>query len=179
MRTSFLFLFGALVLLSSCSPRLTTFNEDLYNAYKWTDGDLKKIQFYLSDNLTIYRNIDEDKGVTIAGGEIKIVNGQKVEQIRFKAGTPGVYLFSPKENHFAISFESGDDSHYLVFGPNPKYDNRYMLLASEWNRRRGKVTYANEKFWMDADVIPRLMVDLKRSGYNKVEVRTAKGRKVE
>ena len=179
MRTySLLFLLGA-GLISACSPHLTTFTEELYKSYQWSEEDLKKVQFYLSDDLVIYRDITESNGVQIAGGEIKVVNGRKVEQVRFKAGTPGVYLFKPKDNNFAISFEAGDDTHYLVFGPNPKYEGRYMLLASEWNRRQGKVSYAGEKFWTDTDIVPRLLVDLKRSGYSKTEYRTVKGRTVD
>jgi hypothetical protein len=179
MRATYLYLLLVAGALSSCSPRLTTFTEDLYKDYSWKEADLKKIQFYLSDNLTIYRNIDEDGGVRISGGEIRIRDGKKVEEVHFRAGTPGVFLFKPKEEHFAISFEEGDDTRYLVFGPNPKYDGRYMLLASEWNRQgRGKITYAGQRFWTDSDVIPRLQVDLRKTGDYQRSTRTVKGRKV-
>jgi hypothetical protein len=178
MRATYLFLLLVAGALSSCSPRLTTFTQDLYEDYDWSEADLKKIQFYLSDNLTIYRNIDEEGGARVSGGEIRIRDGQKVEEIYFRAGTPGVYLFRPKEEHFAISFEE-DDTRYLVFGPNPKSDGRYMLLASEWNRRgRGKVTYAGQRYWTESDVIPRLMVDLRKTGAYQRSSRTVKGRKV-
>lgn len=179
MRYLYFTLLAGFFLLGACSPQYTTFSSDLYHSYKWSDEDLQHIQFYLSDDLVISRNIDEEKGATIAGGEIKIVNGQKVEQIRFKNGTPGVFLFKPKDENFAISFEDKDDTHYLVFGPNPKYDGKYMLLATEWKNRQGKVTYAGNKFYTNSEVVPRLLVDLKRSGYSKTEIRTARGRKIE
>jgi hypothetical protein len=179
MRTLYALLVGGVLALSSCSPQLTTFTEDLYESYKWSDEDLKKVQFYLSDDLVIYRDLEKDAGVEIARGEIKVVDGKKVEQIRFKAGTPGVYLFKPKDDNFAISFENGDETHYLVFGPNPKYSGRYMLLASEWDRRRGKVSYAGEKFYTTSAVVPRLLVDLKKTGYRKTESRTVGGRRIE
>lgn len=178
MRSIYLFLLLGMGLLSACSPRLTPFTRDLYESQKWSDDDLKRIQFYLSEDLTIYRNVDESNGTRIAGGEIKVVNGKKVEQVFFPRGTPGVFLKRPKEDHFAISFESKGDTHFLMFGPNPKRGGDYMLLASEWDRRSGKVTYAGEKFYTQSDEVPRLLVNLKYTGYNKTEARTAKGRTV-
>ena len=178
MRNVFLTLLVGMLALGACTPQLTTFSEELYDSYKWSDADLRKVQFYLSDDLVIYRNLEKDAGVEINSGEIKIVDGRKVQEIRFRAGTPGVFLNRPKEKNFAISFENGDDSHYLVFGPNPRYNGRYMLLASEWNRRRGKVTYAGQKFYTTSPDIPRLLVDLEQVGYRKRETRTVEGRRV-
>jgi hypothetical protein len=180
MRVTHLFLLLTLGALSACTPRLTTFSEDLYKDYDWKEADLKKIQFYLADDLTLYRNLDDEAAVAISGGEIRVRDGKKVEEIRFRAGTPGVYLFQPKEGHFAVSFEPGDDTRYLVFGPNPKFEGRYMLLASEWNRQRqGKVTYAGQRFWTDSNSIPRLQVDIRSTGKYKPSARTVKGRKIE
>ena len=173
-----LFFLTAAGLLSACSPQLSVFNRKLYEEQKWSDDDLKRIQFYLSDDLTIYRFLDEEGGATITSGEIKIVDGRKTEQIYFKSGTPGVFLSRPKDEHFAISFEDKDETHYLTFGPNPKYGGQYMLLASEWDKRSGKVTYAGKKFYTSSAEIPRLLVNLKKVSYNKTEGRTAGGRTV-
>ena len=178
MRAIYLLLLGALTLLGACSPTLTPFSRELYESQNWTDSDLQRIQFYLSDDLTIYRYVDEENGYKISSGEIKIRDGRKVQQIRFRRGTPGVFLFRPKEDHFAISFEIRDATPSLRFGPSPKVKGEYRLLAPEWNRRSGKVTYAGEKFQTDSDVIPRLLVNLKREGVYKQENRTASGRKV-
>ncbi len=168
----------AVLFLTSCSPRLSVFDKKLYEEQNWSDDQLKRIQFYLSEDLTIYRYIDEDGGTTITSGQIKIVDGRKTEQIYFPNGTPGVFLFRPKEEHFAISFENKGDTHYLTFGPNPKYGGQYMLLASEWDRKSGKITYAGKKFYTSSAEIPRLLVDLKKETRNKVEGRTAGGRTV-
>lgn len=172
-------LFAAMTLFAACSPQLTPFTRDLYDRHHWSDAELKGIQFYLSDDLVIYRNVDEVDEVKISGGEIKMVDGRKVEEIRFRAGTPGVFISRPKEDHFAISFEEGDDTRYLMFGPNPKRDGQYMLMASEWNRRSGKVTYAGAKFQTVSDEIPRLLVSMKYRNQNSVEKRNASGRRVD
>lgn len=165
--------------LVSCSPRLTPFTRDIYESGNWSDADLKKIQFYLSEDLVLYRNLEKDGQATISGGEIKIVDGKRVEQVRFRSGTPGIFLQRPKEDHFAISFESGDDTRFLMFGPNPKMGGEYALLASEWNRRTGKVTYAGEKFSTSSPEVPRLLVNMKYKKTREVKSREASGRKVD
>lgn len=178
-QTIFLLLFSALVVTQSCSPKLSPFTRKLYENAAFSDENLKQIQFYLSDDLVLTRDIEADGNAEVLGGKIRMENGRKIETIRFNRGTPGVFLFRPDADHFAIAFEEGDDSRYLVFGPNPKMDGRYVLLASEWKNRTGKVTYAAQKFRTDGDAaFTTLLVNLKRVRKFEVENHTAKGRKI-
>ena len=120
------------------------------------------------------------KSSQIKDGEIKIRDGKKVEEIRIRKGTPGALVFIPKENRFAVSFEDGSSKRFLIFGPSPKRGNQYVLRASEWNSKQGKITYGSKKYWVAADdAYASLMVDLKRSRKVSVNSRTAEGRKVE
>lgn len=168
-----------LLVTQSCSPKLSPFTRKLYENAAFSDENLKQIQFYLSDDLVLTRDAEEDGGAQVLGGKIRMENGRKIETIRFNRGTPGVFLRRPESDHFAISFEEGDDSRFLVFGPNPKMDGRYVLLASEWKSRRGKVTYAGQKFTTDGDAaFTTLLVNLKRVQKFEVENRTARGRKI-
>lgn len=178
MRLAYFAAFAAAALLTSCSPQLTFFDKDLYDTQKWSDDDLKRIQFYLSEDLTIYRYLDEESGTTITSGQIKMVDGRKTEQIFFPQRTPGVFLYRPKDEHFAISFEGKGDKYFLTFGPNPRYSGQYMLLATEWDHKTGKVTYAGRKFYTQSNEIPRLMVDLKRENRTSTDSRKAGGRTV-
>ena len=132
------------ILLSSCGPTLTPFTQRLYEENNWTESELKRIQFYLSDDVVMRRELTGSKS-EIVSGEIKLVDGRRVEEIIIRNGTPGVFMFSPKSNRFAVSFEEGGKDRFLMFGPNPKANNRYVLLASDWNRHTGKVTYAGKK----------------------------------
>ena len=75
-----------------------------------------------------------------------MVDGRKVEEILIKEGTPGILIFQPKENRFAVSFDASGDDSFLMFGPNPKVGNRYVMLASDWNRKTGKVTYEGKQY---------------------------------
>ena len=171
-------LFGLLFLFSSCAPTLSPFTQNLYEENNWSTDQLKQIQFYLSKDIVLFRELSAGKSEIIEG-EIKIVNGKKRDQITFKNGTPGVFMFSPKTNRFAVSFEEAGDDRFLIFGPSPKAANRYVLMASDWNRRNGTVTYAGKKWTVDAsNAFAALLVDLKRLNAVDVNTRVASGRRI-
>ena len=109
-----------------------------------------------------------------------MVNGKQVEEVLIKKGTPGVVIFIPKENRFAVSFESDGDRRFLIFGPNPKNGGRYTLRAKEWKRRQGKVTYEDRTYWTQGEsAFASLMVDLKKVRNVSVSSRKAKGRTID
>jgi len=165
--------------MSSCSDRLTPFTQRLYDEQGWSEAELKKIQFYTSQDIILYRDIVEGDS-KIVSGEIKIRNGRKVDEVRIKKGTPGVMLFRPKDNKFAISFEAGDDDRFLIFGASAKRGGRYQLLAKDWKRNYGKVTYAGKTYRVNSDsAYAALLVDLDRKRNTKVKSRTAKGRTID
>ena len=171
-----LFVIVLLATLASCSPRLTPFTSNLRNEYGWTDDDLQKIQFYLSDEIVLWRQV-KDGDARISEGAIKIRNGKKVEEIRFPKRTPGVYLFEPKTNRFAISFET-DDNKYLMFGPS-KSRAEFVLLAAGWKKNVGKISY-DDRIYMtnSSSAYTSLMVDLRKARDLSVKRRTAKGRTI-
>lgn len=162
---------------TSCTPTLSPFTERLYDENRWSEEELKRIQFYLSEDLVLRRQAQEGSS-EITKGEIKMVNGKRVEEVIIRRNTPGVLLFSPKQDRFAVTFESNGDD-YLMFGPNPKASGRFVVLASDWNKRQGTVTYAGKKWRVDyRDAMASLLVDLKKTRKVSVKSRTAQGRKV-
>lgn len=180
MKRTYYLLAGLVILvgLSACAPKLTSFTQRMYDEYSWTESELKRIQFYVSDNIVLRRQLTGGQSEIISG-EIKVIDGREVEEIVIRRNTPGVLLFLPRENRFAVSFEADGDDRYLIFGPNPKAGNRYALLASEWRRRTGTVSYEGRKFQVDAsNAFASLMVDLKKIRKISINSRTARGRKV-
>lgn len=165
------------ILLSSCSTSLTPFTKSVYDEYNFSDQELKKIQFYLSDDIVLQRELGGSAS-KIVNGKIRLVNGREVEEIVFPKGTPGVFVLSPKEERLAISFEDLDEN-YLMFGPNVKMNNRFVLLGKEWRRGRGKITY-KEAVWdtTSESAYTSLLVDLKKARKLKYSRTTARGRKV-
>lgn len=168
----------AVVALSSCTPKLSYFTQDLYDENQWSPEELKKIQFYLSEDLVLFRRVSNNDA-RITRGKVMLKNGQQIEEIAFKKNTPGVVSFSPKDNRIAVSFED-DDQRYLMFGPNPKAGERYTILARDWERRQGTVTYDNQVFNISSgDAFASLMIDLKRVRDTKINNRTARGRRID
>lgn len=183
MKNAHLFLATLLssILLISCSPKLTPFTENLHDEYQWTTDELKQIQFYVSKDIVLRRQASKGSS-KIERGEIKIIDGRKVEQIVIKKGTPGVFLFEPKTNRFAVSFESGNHKDpYLIFGPSLDVNGRFVLRAKSWdeNRGQGKVSYDGKTYYTpNHSAYASLMVDLKRIRKTRTKSRLAKGRKI-
>ncbi len=174
---AFLALFSV-VLLGACSNKLSYFTDELNERYRWTDGELKKIQFYVSQDIVMKREITGGDREIISG-KIKIEDGRQIEEVVIRKGTPGAFLFSPKADRFAIGFEESSER-YLIFGPSPKYSDRFVLMASDWDRKSGEVSYDNKTWKVSSDnAYSALLVDLRK--INKVDVnsRVVKGRKVD
>ena len=162
--------------LASCK-NLVPFTDALKRDHNWTTDQLKGVQFYLSHDVILRRELS--KGTSeIIHGKIKMVDGRKVDEILIKAGTPGILTDMPKENKMLVSFEVGDD-HYLSFGVNPNKGERYVLLASEWNNGMGKVHYSGEEYYTDPDSHGAfLLVDLHKINNTSLNQHVAKGRKL-
>ena len=178
---SYLFLFSivGLLVMSSCSPKLTPFSQRLYFENGWSERDLQSIQFYLSNDVVLSRQMKDGES-SIRDGKVKVVAGKEIEEVRFPKGTPGVLLFIPKENRVAISFEEGGDEKYLMFGPNRKHNGKYMMLAADWDKRFGTVTYNDQVYRTDYEsAYSALLIDLKAIRKVTVKKKTAKGRTID
>lgn len=172
------YLCAAIAMFASCSPSLTPFTQELYEHGNWSENELRKVQFYVSRDIVLFREF-ESGDTRISNGKIKMRNGREIEEVVIRSGTPGALLFIPKQNRFAISFEEGRNSPYLMFGPNPKLRNRYALLAKEWKQSFGKVTYAGKLYRVeDESAFASLLVDIDRLGETRVRSKVAQGRQI-
>lgn len=164
--------------LASCAPTLKYYTKDIHDDNRWSDSELRKIQFYLSNDIILWRDISRGESV-ITNGKIKIVDGREVEEVIIKKGTKGAFLFSPTKNHYAVGFDASDDNKYLVFGPSEKVNGRYVLLAKDWDRRYGSVTYGDKVYkTTNESAFAYLMVDLDKKNNTKVSTNKASGRTV-
>lgn len=172
-----LYLCIGLFTLSSCSPKLVYYTQELHQSLNFTESELKKVQFYLSQEVVLERAADLDQ-VEVQEGKIKLSKDRAVQQIKIPAKTPGTMVFSPDNKRLAISFDSGNDGEFLMFGPNPKVGHRYMLYASEWKRNSGIVTYGGMKYRTRPGAErTALMVEVDALERQRVESRTVRGRK--
>lgn len=167
------------VLMVSCATTLTPFTDDLRKENGWSKEQIQKIQFYVSEDVILQRKLKLDsEGSEIISGKIRMVNGERMEEVIIPRGTPGVITFNPADNRVGVSFEDGDDR-YLMFGPVSTRGNRYYVLASDWKNRVGKVTYEGKTWFMsEAGGRAYLLVDLKKINKSQKHQRTAKGRTI-
>ena len=164
--------------MSSCSRQLTYFTQDLQDDYNWTESELKKIQFYLSEDIHLERAKSNDLSA-IQDGAITIQSGSEVERVTIKAGTPGVVVFTPKSDRFAVSFDE-DPSNYLVFGPSPKARDRYVLMAKKWRSQSGVITYGGKEYRTSSEsAFAALMVDVSKARKISTRSSTATGRTID
>lgn len=162
--------------LSSCKT-LVPYTDAMKKKYNWTEDQIRRIQFYVSDDIVLQRQLSNNS-TEIVQGKIKTIHGRKVDEIIIRAGTPGVLTDIPRENKMMVSFEMGDD-HALSFGVNPNVGDKFVLLASEWNNGVGKVHYTGMEYYTDPDSrYAHLLVDLRKIDKMQVRQRVAGGRKV-
>jgi len=172
-----LFFFLALAILLSSCKNLVPYTDAMKKKYNWNDEQVKRIQFYVSHDIVLHRELSQGS-TEIVQGKIKTINGKKVEEILIREGTPGVLTEIPKQNKMLVSFEVSDD-HYLSFGVNPNANEKYVLLASDWNNGMGKVHYSDKEYYTDPDSkYAFLLVDLRKIQKMDITQRVAKGRKV-
>jgi len=170
-------LFLGIAMSTSCSQKLKYFTEDLYDRYDWTEADLRRIQFYVSQDIVLYRN-KSDNNTKIRKGQIRVESERDVEEVVIKKGTPGVFVNSPSSNHFAIAFDN-DRDHYLMFGPNSKAEGRFLLMAKNWDKRKGEISYGNKVYETTSEsAYAALMVDIKGARKTNYNSKTAGGRRV-
>ena len=167
----------AVVLLGSCAAK-RPFTDKVREEYKMTDEVLKKIQFYTSEDIVLYR-ADSESGTEIVNGEVVISSAQTEDQVIIKRGTPGIFEKSMGAKKIAIRFEVGD-GRFLVFGGEGNYQGRYQLLAEEWVNKHGKITYSGEKYLATpSSGASYLMFKLKKLNKYKKESRVVGGMEVD
>ncbi len=169
--------------MMSCSPQLSPFTQTLIQEYQFDDEALKQIQFYLSDDIVLQRELRQGES-TIDQGKISIKNGRRMEELVFRKGTPGVYVFSPGNQRLAISFERNADQ-YLIFGPTKgdrRYKGRegiYRLLAKKWEGDYGTISYGEKEYYTPArSAYVTLQVDIDEKSKVSRKVKQVGGRTV-
>ncbi len=161
----------------SCSKNLVSFTSGMIKEHNFDDHDLRSIQFYLSKDVVLHRQLGKSES-TIEEGEIKIVEGKRVEEVIVKKGTPGIYKGSASSGKFKIYFDEGEQD-FLSFGPNPRKSGTYVLLGQDWDKKKGIVHYGGKKYYTPTySSYAHLEVDLNKLTKVDRKRKTAKGVKV-
>jgi hypothetical protein len=172
---NYIIIISTFVLLTSCA-NLVPLSSSMITKNNWSKEDMKKIQYYVSNEVRLQK-ISSNSGTNISGGVITQESNKAVEEVIVKENTKGVAVGFPTDN-IGISFEK-DDNHFLTFGANPDRNGFFVLMASEWKDKIGKVTYNGEKYFTSPEskeVV--LLVNLKKIKKLKISQRAAEGREV-
>lgn len=142
------------------------FTEQLRNDWKFTDEEIKSLQFYVHDDVLISRHVTNGSRGIVKG---KLVSryGKLIDEIELPAGTPGIVILA-KEDRLYICFE-GDCTATLTFGCSASCINnkegRYNTFANDWDGNVARVDYGGESYWMK----PSTYVEIDRSALDNVE----------
>ena len=169
--------FAGMLFLSSCTSYLTPYTSTTQTKTNFGEEQLKKVQFYLEGDITLYRDVSNSE-TEITSGEIKMVDGKKVEQIVIKSGTPGVVVTAENRDTFLVSFDA--DGSYLRFGVNNDYAGKYTMMAKKWEGRTGIVDYAGKEYKSTPESIyAYLSVNMEKINNTTVNSKEAGGRTIE
>ncbi|HYG51961.1 MAG TPA: hypothetical protein VD905_13710 [Flavobacteriales bacterium] len=176
MKSFNIYLAAFLFLISSCSPKVP-YTSYLASKYQLTEDELKKVQFYASDDIILYTKESSSKTGT-ENGTIVISSSEAENQILIKKGTPGILMKQVGTDKVYISFEVGDNK-FLVFGSTGQREP-FKLQAESWEGGRGKLSYDGKIYYASSmSGSTHLLVSIKKFQKKKSNQKVVEGRKIE
>ena len=97
--------------------------------------DIKRIQFYIDQKLTLTRALDSAKAEVASGG-VRFINGKLINEIVIPAYTPGV-AESGDMNGVRVSFENGNS---FLFVPAENED-KFVIAGNNWDNGTVEIPY--------------------------------------
>jgi hypothetical protein len=137
---------GSLILVfAACKPK-SVFLESNRILIDSAKVSLKQVQFY-NDKPIILRRKATESEISESGGRMVEVDGDQVQEILIKKGTPGV-LAGNQNGKLLVRFERGEGK-TLRFYKNSK--GAYQIDAEKWVAKKGIVKYADLDFLIEPE----------------------------
>jgi hypothetical protein len=135
-----------LIGISGCASGRIPFTQHLRNRYGLEEGDLRKLQYYVSGDITLQRGFRHEEGEI--SGTHRLVQKEEgvVEEVFIAAGTPGIAT-EVGPTSLAVSFEPGRS---LAFGSPPDDrdpERKYTLSARRWEDYYGELDYDDKTYF--------------------------------
>ena len=120
-------------------PGKVFFTNKIIQGNSLTEEDLKNIQYYLSDDLLLSREVLSGE-YNVTKGKLITKSGITLEEVIIKRGTPGIAIEIYDDKRMSISFEEGTS---LMFGnsDNDKMDRFILFGKSKRDEKTGKQLY--------------------------------------
>ncbi len=168
---------GAITFFSSCKSTVP-FTNAVKTKYSLDEAKLKKMQFYISSDITLQRGEQGTNSQELDDeGKLVISSSASLDNISVDGKTPGVCVKVLAGNKLAISFFESDDQ-YLVFG-DPNNRGRYNLMGAEWKNGKGKINFGGKVYYiMPGGATAYLKFEMKKVKDYKTTSTKAKGRTV-
>ncbi|XXT21458.1 DNA-directed RNA polymerase [Sorangium sp. So ce429] len=102
--------------LAGCGPRLVPFTHELRVQHDLTDRDVKNLQFYLSHEVALRRELTSERSQITSSHKLLLVSGKVIEEVVVEERTPGVVV-DARAGALLVSFEPGAS---LAFSAAPE-----------------------------------------------------------
>ena len=143
---AFLVLVTGPLSFAGCAPQRVAFTQGIRTQYDLGSEDLKKLQYYVSSDITLQRDFRREEREISASHKLVTKEGGLVEEVLIRAGTPGIAT-EVGETSLAVSFEPGSS---LMFGSPPTDrdpERKYKLSAKQWTDYYGETVYDGKTFY--------------------------------
>ena len=165
--------------ITSCNKK-TYFTSEIRNSIESRNIDLKKLQYFIDNDVVFRRDINSDTA-RIAGGNIVFQNGSYFETVTLKANTKGICT-AVYPNRLNIAFETGDNK-YITFAIPKSMGNSnvyQMINEDRYGNETNAIKYDNMAYNLVVkhDYLPRLMIRKRLIEKEDRIDRIMKGRKV-
>lgn len=160
-------------LIMACKPKIV-FLEPVRILLDTNNIALRQVQFY-NDKSIVLRRKASQSDISESGGKMIEVDGEQVQEILIRKGTPGV-VTGDQNGKLLVRFEKGDGK-VLRFYKNSK--GAYQIDADKWVTRKGLIQYAGLDFIIEEasnDVL--LMYKETKKFRSASQMKTVKGLKV-
>ena len=156
------------------------FTRDLYNILRAKNIDVRKVQFFIDQQLILSRYYDVNKA-DVVSGVIKFANGRYIDEIIIPSLTPGI-CDSIEADGLKINFERGNNDFKFI---NNKYSPDFFIFSgNNWKDGSCDVLYNKMIFRAACGACSsasdiKLVVRQSDIDNTKKSTKTLTGRKVE
>lgn len=154
-----------LSVIGSCATPYAPFREPMLTEFKLDPKNIKNVQFYLSDEILLFK-LEDQQAMGKQDGTFMKTAGGVSEKVRIKANTPCIVERIDKDGFFYVRFEDGKDK-VLKFRKTD--NNRYNLHTDTVNNRH-QIEYGGEVYFVTTTSLASfLMVKVKKTKNAAVE----------
>ncbi len=114
----------ALSMLGGCASYIP-FTHELRTEHGLTDDEVKNLQFYVSHDVTLRREVESGGRKVTPGHKLLLISGKQIEEVVIPAKTPGVAVkVGPRA--LAVSFQPGTAMIFALKGSRLALENGFL-----------------------------------------------------